>query len=335
MKRAFTLGLIFFTAVLSARTVKILEVPSELGAGTRGASLAPRAVETAALNDGDEFFHKHSVLRVDPDNQALYYASNSPHAKYIEALSKVIERTASPVARVMEEKNTFLIVIAGDHSTAAGTLAGMKKAYAKQRIGAIWIDAHADIHTPYTTPSGNMHGMPVAIAMKEDNQLKKVNKLDADTIAKWEKLKSVGGEERSVQPSDLVYIAVRDTEPQEDFLIRKYNIKNYAVEDIRRRSTETIANEALKRLRHCDVIYVSFDVDSMDSSLTQGTGTPVANGLNLKEAEALLVHLAQSPKVRCMEFAEINPLLDQQNKMAEISFHLIKQVANAAEKKTQ
>ena len=331
MKKTLFLFLVLLTTGVSARTVKILEVPSEIGAGTRGASLAPRALETAAINAKSDFFHKHTIIKVEPENQALYFQDNNPEAKNIEAVTKVIERTANQVEPIMKEQKTFLIVIAGDHSTAAGTLAGMKRAFLKQRIGVIWIDAHADIHTPYTSPSGNIHGMPLAISMGEDNYLKKKNRPTKETIAFWEKLKSLGGPDRNIQPSDIVYLAVRDTEPQEDFLLRKYSIKNHTVDDIRRRGIENVVNETMRRLRHCDVIYVSFDVDSMDSSVSQGTGTPVANGLTEKEAEELLGEFCVSPKVRCLEFAEINPLLDQKNKMADISFQILNNVVQKIE----
>lgn len=332
MKKSLILILVLFTACISARTVKILEVPSEIGAGTRGASLAPQAVEIAAMNAKSDFFHKHTITRIEPENQALYFHDYNSDAKNIEALTKVIERITEPVAQVMKEKNSFLVVIAGDHSTAAGTLAGMKQAFLKQRIGVIWIDAHADIHTPYTTPSGNMHGMPVAIAMGEDNYLKKKNRPTKETIAQWERLKELGGPDRNIQPSDIVYLAVRDTEPQEDFLLRKYSIKNYTVDDIRRRGIESIVSETMRRLRHCDVIYISFDVDSMDPGVSNGTGTPVANGLTEKEAEELLSEFCSSSKVRCLEFAEINPLLDQKNKMADISFQILNNVVQKIER---
>lgn len=324
--------MILLTVFLSAKTVKILEVPSEIGAGTRGASLASRAIEIAAINANSNYFQIHPVETIEPENNALYLNQKTPHAKNIEALSNVIDRMTLPVFRAMKDKKTFLIVIAGDHSTAAGTLAGMKKAYLKQRIGVIWIDAHANIHTPYTSPTGNLNGMPVAIALGEDNYLKKKNKPDELTVSLWDGVKELGGPNRNIQPSDIIYIAVRDTQPEEDFLMRKYSIKNYPVDAIRRRGVEEVVTEALRRLRHCDVIYLSFDVDSMDSSISSGTGDPAANGLTKEEAEGLLVGLSASPKVRCLEIAEINPLLDENNTMADIAFQLINAVTKEVEK---
>ncbi len=331
MKKIFTLLLCLGLASLSARTVQILEVPSEVGAGTRGASLGAKAVEIAAMAQNNDYFKRHSVTVVDTENEALLQSNNYPYAKRIDALKKVLERTTSSVNRLMNEKDRFLVVIAGDHSTAAGTIAGIKQAHPKKRLGVIWIDAHADIHSPLTSPSGNTHGMPVAIALGEDNYLKQKNRLNSETKEQWEEVKSLGGPKRNIQPSDIVYYAVRDTEPQEEFLLRKYSIKNYTVDDIRRRGIRNVVNEGLNRLRHCDLIYISFDVDSMDEEVSRGTGTPVSNGITDLEAEALLLEMVQSPKVCCLEFAEINPLLDQGNKMAEISFRILDSVTKKIE----
>ncbi|CCB92005.1 Arginase [Waddlia chondrophila 2032/99] len=332
MKKSLTLILILLTTCISAKPIKILEVPSEIGADKRGASLGPRAIEIAAINANSDFFHQHATTEIEPENQALYLKQTTPYAKNINAFAKVMEKTSTSVAQIMREKNTFLIVIAGDHSTAAGTLAGMKKAFPKQRIGVIWIDAHADLHSPYTSPSGNLQRMPVAIALSEDNHLKKKNKPDSETIVLWEKIKEIGGPNRNIQPSDLVYLTVRDKDPQEEFLMRKYNLKNYPLEDIRGKGIEEVISEILRRLRHCDVIYLSFDVNSMNSPISQGTDTPAANGLTKKEAENLLLGFCASPKVRCLEFAEVNPLLDQQNQMAETIFHMIHAISREVEK---
>lgn len=331
MKKPLTLFLILLTTLVSAKTVKILEVPSEIGAGTRGTSLGPRAVEIAAINAKSDFFHTHERQAVVPENQALYLDQSASYAKNIEALNKVMEKISVPVAQLMREKNTFLIVLSGDQSAAAGTLAGMKKAFLKQRIGVVWIDAHPDLHSPYTTSTGLLQGMPVAIALGEDNYLKKKNKPDQETVAQWEKVKELGGPNRNIQPSDIVYLSVRETQPQEEFLMRKYSLKNYPVEDIRIRGIHDVVTESLRRLRHCDVIYVGFDADCLDAEISTGTSTPSANGLTEKEAEELLLEFCSSPKVRCLEFSEINPLLDQQNKMAGIVFQLINAVVQQLE----
>jgi arginase len=201
-------------------------------------------------------------------------------------------------------------------------------AHPKLKLGVIWIDAHADLHTPYTTPSGNVHGMPIAISLGEDNIESKVNKPDQETINYWYQLKNVGGICPKITPKDLVYINVRDTEKQEDYLMKKFGIKNFTTAEIRRKGVEKVAIEALSLIDHCDIIYVSFDVDCMDASISKGTGTPVPNGITEKEAGNLVARLMQSNKVCCFEMVEINPTLDKENLMAENAFEILLRATN-------
>lgn len=146
----------------------------------------------------------------------------------------------------------------------------------------------------------------------------------------WECLKNTGVEGPKIQPEDLVFIAVRDTEPEEDAIIERLNIKNHTVADVRSKGMENVLKETLDKLSDCDIIYVSFDVDSMDPKHTShGTGTPVDNGLTPEEAEFFLTGLAKNDKTICMEFVEVNPCLDEKtNKMAEVTFDLFKSTIN-------
>lgn len=309
------------------RNLKIIEVKSELGAGTRGASMGIDAVKIAALDFGSRYFKQYKSVEVQNENHLLLESAGSQHAKRISGVLTMLERVGDEVSRTLKN-NEFPIVLAGDHSTAAGTIAGIKMANPKLRLGVIWIDAHADIHTPYTTPSGNVHGMPIAISLGEDNIESKVNKPDQETINYWYQLKNVGGISPKVTPKDIVYINVRDTEKQEDFLIKKFGIKNFTTAEIRRKGVEKVAIEALALLDDCDIIYVSFDVDCMDASISKGTGTPVPNGITEKEAGNLVARLMQSEKVCCFEMVEINPTLDKENLMAENAFEILLRATN-------
>ena len=219
--------------------------------------------------------------------------------------------------------------MAGDHSTAYGTIAGIKKTHPKKRLGVIWIDAHADFHSPYTTPSGNMHGMTLAMACDIDNLECKVNDPKGETIEYWEQLKNVGTPGAKVYPEDIVFVSLRDTEKPENYIINKYGIPNFTAEEVKKMGVQTVAKDVLKYLDHCDFIYVSFDVDSLDSRISLGTGTPVPNGLTVSEAKELNVELAKSPKVCCWEIAEVNPTLDSQNSMAENGFEILEATARA------
>lgn len=309
------------------RNLKIIEVKSEIGAGTRGASMGVDAVKIAALDFGSRYFKQYKSVEVPNENHLLLESAGNPHAKRISGVLTMMERVSEEVARTIKNEE-FPIVLSGDHSSAAGTIAGIKVAHPKLKLGVIWIDAHADLHSPYTTPSGNIHGMPIAISLAEDNIESKVNKPDQETLNYWYQLKNVGGISPKISPKDLVYINVRDTEKQEDYLIKKFGIKNFTTTEIRRKGVEKVAIESLALLDHCDVIYVSFDVDCMDASISKGTGTPVPNGITEKEAGNLVARLMQSSKVCCFEMVEINPTLDKENLMAENAFEILVRATN-------
>jgi arginase len=220
------------------------------------------------------------------------------------------------------------VILSGDHSTSGGTLAGIKIAKPKSKLGVIWIDAHADLHTPFTTPTGNMHGMPLATAIAEDNEECKAHDLDEKTVRMWEQLKNIGKISPKILPEDIVFISLRDFEKEEKGLIEKYGIKVISTNEVRRNGAESVSRKVLRYLSDCTDIYVSFDVDSLDSSISKGTGTPVSNGLREREAEDLISKFMQSRKICCFEITEVNPTLDKENLMAEIAFNILQRSVN-------
>ena len=309
------------------KKIKIIEVKSEIGAGTRGASLGPDAIKIAALDYGSNLFSRIPTVELKVENQLLFESTGGLYAKRLRGILNIYERLAKMMVDTLKAKE-FPIVLAGDHSTSGGTIAGIRMAYPKQRLGVIWIDAHADIHSPYTTPTGNVHGMPIAVSLGEDNSANRMNKPDKDTMDLWNKLKKVGGISPKINYGDLVYIGVRDVEPEETFLLKKHKVRMFTTNDVKRNGVEKIARDALAHLNHCQLIYVSFDVDSMDSSISKGTGTPVRNGITEKEAGSLCVRLIQNEKVCCFEIAEVNPTLDKENLMAENTFEILQRVVS-------
>lgn len=309
------------------RNIKIIEVRSEIGAGTRGASLGVDAIRIAALDFMSSFFVNFPSEQVENENRLLYEPVASPYAKRIQGIHTMYERVAKSVSETLKS-GLFPLVLSGDHSTSGGTIAGIKMAKPKNRLGIIWIDAHADIHTPYTTPSGNMHGMPIATALGEDNLENQVHSPDAQTIEFWNKLKNIGKIQPKIHPEDIVYIALRDFEKEEENLIKKYNIKVIPVQEVRRKGVESVVRQTLLHLASCDDIYVSFDVDCLDSSISRGTGTPVSNGLKEREAEDLMATFVQNRKICCFEVTEVNPTLDKENLMAEIAFNILQRSVN-------
>jgi arginase len=310
------------------REIKIIEVKSELGAGTRGASLGVDAIKIAALDYGSRYFKQYNSVEVPNENHLLLESTGSQYAKRISGVLTVTERVAEEISKTLIHKE-FPIVLAGDHSSAAGTISGIKKAFPKPRLGVIWIDAHADIHSPYTTPSGNLHGMPLAMVLDEDNIESKVNAVDQETVNYWYQLKNVGNISPKITYRDLVYISIRDTEAPEDYLLKKNSVKSFTAPEIRKRGVERVAIDALQYLDECDLIYVSFDVDSIDSSISKGTGTPVANGITEREAGNLVARLMTNDKVCCFEMVEVNPTLDRENLMAENAFEILVRATNS------
>ncbi len=310
-----------------SKNITFLINKSEITAGTRGASLGPEAIMTAARKSGSEFFNGRPIEFLPCVNKFLDTETQYRHAKRIDGVLEIYRTLNSTVSQKLKE-NQFPVILAGDHGSAGGTIAGIKSAFPDKRIGVIWIDAHADIHTPYTTPSGNIHGMPLATALGIDNLECKSNEIDDDTAALWKQLKNVGGISPKINPQDILYVAVRSTESQEDACIERFNIKKISVDQVRQNGVQTSVNHILEYLSACDLLYISFDVDSMDPDLTsRGTGTPVENGLSPAEAKEMLTALVQNPKTVCLEVVEVNPCLDDKiNTMAEVTLDILEAV---------
>src|SRR5687768_16689785 len=309
------------------KNIKLIEVPSEIGAGTRGASLGIEAIKIAALDFMSNFFLHFPSEKIPHDNKLLHEAIESPYAKRIKGIATMYEKVSKAVSDSIKS-SFFPVVLSGDHSTAGATIAGLKMAKPKSRLGVIWIDAHADLHTPYTTPSGNVHGMPLAVTINEDNSECAVHEVDEETAKHWKYLKHIGKVHPKVLPEDVVFISLRDYEKEEKFLIDKYDMKVITTKEVRSKGTENIVRAVLRYLADCTDIYVSFDVDSLDSAISKGTGTPVGNGLREREAEDLISKFMQNRKVCCFEIAEVNPTLDKENLMAEIAFNILQRSVN-------
>lgn len=304
------------------RKIRLVEVRSELAAGTRGASLGIDALKIAGIKRQSNFFMRFEPVSVQDENKLLYGHPQFKHAKYAEGVATMVERVCDTVYSLRKD-GKFPIVLAGDHSTAAGSICGIKKANPEKRLGVIWIDAHGDLHSPYTTPSGNMHGMPLAMAAAIDNTECEQNDLEEETEAIWERIKQIGGRGPKINLEDIVYIGVRDTEAPEDHLIEKHGIKNFKTDEVNEKGVQQVAKEALEILKDCDQIYISFDVDSLDTSVSTGTGTPVPNGLQKEQAFELNRELIKDKRVCCWEIVEVNPTLDTENKMAENAFDIL------------
>ncbi|MFZ9849801.1 MAG: arginase family protein [Vulcanococcus sp.] len=318
--------LVQHTSTARLAAVGLVEVDCDLGAGRPGAGSGIELLK-GALQRQQELRRLSARLIQEIDAQQRPTAraaefgdgSTTPHARHIETIARVMADAAALVTATLQQ-GRFPIVLAGDHSTAAATIAGIRRAYPEERLGVIWIDAHADIHSPFTTPSGNMHGMPLAIAAGHDNLSEAINDPDGLTRQLWRQLQELGGGDRpALDLRDLIYIAVRDTEPAEQVTLARHAIPVISTDQVRHEGAEAVARRCLGHLAEVDRIYVSFDVDALDSTVCKGTGTPVPGGLWAEEAQTILRRLLVDPRVCCWEICEINPHLDTLNTLAEVS----------------
>lgn len=316
----------------SMREIKLLETRSEIGAGTRGASLGIDALKVASWDFKSPYFSNYPIETIPNKNKKLFNKIEYKYAKRIKGVAKVLESVANATKNTIRD-GVFPIVLAGDHSSAAGTISGIKMAYPDKRIGVIWLDAHADLHTPYTSPSGNVHGMPLAVCLNEDNLACKKNDPPQEIIEQWERMKNIGGIAPKINAEDLVFIAIRDCEEEEIHIIEDQNIKVFTVEESRKMGMKSCAAKTIEYLKDCDYIYLTYDVDCIDSSISKGTGTPVPNGLFEKEIEELMLAFMHTEKLCCFEVTEVNPTLDSENKMAEIAFQILEKCTHALQGK--
>lgn len=298
------------------QNIRLLVSNYDIGAGKKGAAQGPSALLEILESRGISFKDK-IVLNTNGD---INNESEYPHCKHIDSIKEAAQKLQSAVVEAISA-NTFPLILSGDHSNAIGGISGLKNANPDKRIGVIWVDAHADLHSPYTTPSGNMHGMPLAVLSGIDQAEKSKNPVSEKEANAWNSLKQLG--EQKISPkvllSDIVFIGIRDAEKEEWDLIEEKNIKIFEPNDIKDHGIFYAINKGLEHLKSCDILYVSFDVDSLDASISTGTGTPAFDGLKVNEAEGVFKTLLNHPKLAAFEITEINPSLDGDGrKMAEV-----------------
>jgi len=304
---------------------KLVTVESDFGAGKKGAALGPQALIEELKRLEFEGFDIYNYMHMVP--REITPSTETPHGKNIENIYQFQLNICKGISETLQT-GRIPMIFSGDHSSANALISGIKDYFANSRIGVIWIDAHADLHSPYTTPSGNIHGMPIAALMGDDHREIAKNQPKEITRKLWEDMKRLGRRRITpkIQGDDLVFIALRDTEREEDIIIRKEEVKVFTPEDIRTFGIENIVQGTKQHLRNCEYIFVSFDVDSLDPSISMGTGTPVNNGLQLKEAKQLLTSLLGWDNLIGFEITEINPELDTDKPMHKVIASLLKDI---------
>ena len=286
--------------------VTIIGAPMDLGAGRRGVDMGPSAIRHAGLHDMLRRIGHDVRDAGDVDSPvAESVALRDDPLRYVEEIVASCGQLADLVeqaARVGE----FPLVLGGDHSIAMGTIAGISRV--AQRVGIVYFDAHGDFNTAETSPSGNVHGMPLAVACGLGD----------------ERLLSIGSRRPMVRREDVALVGIRDVDPEESRLIREKGPRSFTVRDVDERGMKSIMEESIAiALRDSDWVHVSFDMDVLDPGHAPGTGTPVEGGLTLREAHLAMEMLADTGRVRSVEVVETNPILDTGNRTARLAAGLI------------
>jgi arginase len=290
--------------------IQIIGVPMDLGASRRGVDMGPSAIRIARLGPRlEELGHKVTDAGNIQVGIAEIVGPGEEKARYLNAIAKTCQQLSKTVYDSLKEKQIPL-VLGGDHSIAMGTISGVSKFYNEQgkKIGLIWIDAHADINTPETSLSGNIHGMPLASVLGHGAA----------------KLVNLAGHVPMVAPEKSVLIGIRDLDPAEKEMIRKVGIRAYTMRDIDEMGLRKIMEEAVAiATKETAGFHCSMDVDWLDPSVAPGVGTPVPGGGTYREGHLAMEMVCDSQKMLSFEVTEVNPVLDHVNITAKTAADMI------------
>ncbi|WP_163971418.1 arginase [Oceanobacillus halotolerans] len=289
------------------KKMSIIGVPMDLGQNRRGVDMGPSAMRYAGIIE--------TLQRLDYNTHDLGDISiNRPDSKYskqednLRNLHQVAEGNDTLAKMVKEEvgKNRFPLILGGDHSIAIGSLAGISQNY--DNLGVIWYDAHGDLNTADTSPSGNIHGMPLAVSLGLGH----------------DKLTNILEYQPKVKPENIVIIGARMLDPEEKELIQEMGIKVYSMHEIDRMGMSAAMTEAIDYLKEkTDGVHLSLDLDGLDPAEAPGVGTPVLGGLSYRESHLAMEMLAEAEIITSAEFVEVNPILDEKNKTATMAVGLV------------
>jgi arginase len=292
-------------------TIELIGAPQDLGQVRRGVDMGPSAVRMAGVIDrlqslGFEVIDRGNI-RCAEMSTAL---EGNVRARFLDAIVRDSEELARTIQAAVRASH-FPLVIGGDHSIAVGTMGGV--AAVEPRQGLLWIDAHADFNTPDTSPSGNIHGMPVAAILGRGP----------------EELVTVAGVSPKALESNTVILGLRSVDREEAERLRESNITYFTMHDIDLRGIAAVMEESIAVLTAGGVerVHLSFDADAIDPRHAPGTGTPVVGGFTYRESHLMMELLAEADIVTSAEFTEVNPILDDQNQTAELIVELIGSLA--------
>ena len=285
------------------RKVEILGVPMDLGQDRRGVDMGPSAIRYARLKPTLEGLGCEVAYLENVDPPIPELARRNEEVRHLGAVrdvcSKVAERAGEMVSR-----GAFPVFLGGDHSVSIGTVSGVAGA---GRTGLIWLDAHADFNTHESSPSGNIHGMPLAALAGYGHP----------------ELIGIGDPGAIVRPEDTVIIGLRSVDPEEQNLLRKAGVRSSTMKEVDAYGVASVVRKALESLSHLDRVHLSFDLDVMDPDVAPGVGTPVRGGLTYREAHLIMELINEADLITSLDVVEVNPILDVRNGTAELAVELV------------
>lgn len=291
-------------------SIAITNVHLDLGAGRRGTDMGPSAIHVAQLIPRlQKIGHEVALINSlgSKSNEELLIQESN--AKFLPDILKICTELKSTVMQNMDQGH-FPLVLGGDHSQAIGTISGIAN-HMRQRnkeLGVIWVDAHTDMNTPDTSPSGNIHGMPLATVLGEGHPA----------------LVELNGVRPSLRPENVAIIGARDIDVTERSIVENTGVRVYTMSEIDRRGAAVCFAEAIERVsKNTDGIHLSFDLDGVDPREAPGVGTPVPGGLSLRESHLICEMLSETGKLVGMEMVELNPILDIANQTGKLAVWLI------------
>ncbi|MBD1373556.1 arginase [Hazenella sp. IB182357] len=291
---------------MNQKPISIVGMPSDLGQGRRGVDMGPSAIRYASAQSlikrlGYEVEDLGDIAIPSPESIDM----GSSSLKYLSAIKQVNEQLAGVVSDVVE-RGRFPLVLGGDHSMAIGTIAGIAKHH--KNMGVIWFDAHGDLNTGETSPSGNIHGMSLAVSLGIGHP----------------DLVNIGGFAPKINPEKTVIVGARELDLGERELIKNLGIKVYSMHDIDRIGMAQVMEEAISIVsQDTDGVHLSLDLDGLDPKDAPGVGTPVPGGISYRESHLALEMLAEANILTSAEFVEVNPILDRENQTAKVAVALM------------
>ena len=290
--------------------IGITNVHLDLGAGRRGTDMGPSAIHVAGLIPRLQALgHEISSVYGVGARSAEALDEGATNARYLAHIALTCARLADHVEDLVDD-GQFPLVLGGDHAQAIGTISGIARSYRRsgKRLGVVWVDAHTDMNTPDTSPSGNIHGMPLAALLGHGAP----------------ELRALAGAEPALDPAHVALVGIRDVDPSEVALVKQTGVRVYTMSELDARGTAVCVREAFARaMDGTDGVHLSFDLDGVDPEDAPGVGTPVPGGLNVRECHLICEAAAACGALVGMEMVELNPTLDIANKTGKLAVWLI------------